>query len=71
MRESSSYQAILEEGGMEMAQKMILRLGRQKFGAPSDAILTAVQAITDLQRLERISDRILTVSNWDELLATP
>ena len=70
MRESSTYQAILDEGRIEEAQKMILRLGRQKFGSPNDLIAAALQAITDLERLERMGDRILSVSTWNELLAT-
>ncbi len=71
MRESSTYQAILEEGAMEHSQRMILRLGRQKFGPASDAIVAAIKGISNLKRLERLFDRILTVSTWDELLATP
>jgi hypothetical protein len=70
MRESSAYQAILDEGRVEEAQKIILRLGRQKFGAPSDSILAALTAIAHLERLEQLSDRLLLVSTWDELLAT-
>jgi predicted transposase YdaD len=71
MRESSAYQAILEEGAIGEAQKMILRQGRQKFGLPSDAIVAVIKGVTSLERLERLFDRILTVSTWDELLATP
>jgi hypothetical protein len=71
MRESSTYQAILEEGAMEHSQRMILRLGRQKFGPASDAIVAAIKGITNLERFERLFDRILTVSTWDELVATP
>lgn len=75
MRESSTYQAILEEGreegGREEAQGMILRQGQQKFGPPSDAIIAFLKAITDLERLHRMTDQIPLVSSWDEVLATP
>ncbi|HTU17677.1 MAG TPA: hypothetical protein VMG10_06395 [Gemmataceae bacterium] len=70
MRESSAYQAILDEGRIEEAQQVILLQGGQKFGPPGDAIQTSVKAITDLERLHRMEGRILTVPTWDELLAT-
>jgi hypothetical protein len=78
MRESSTYQAILdegreegrEEGALREARKLLLRQGRRKFGAPEPAIEATVQAITDLDRLERMSDRLLDVMTWQDLLAT-
>jgi len=71
MRESSTYQAILDEGRQEGMQSTLLRLGQQKFGLPNEAITTTLTAITDLERLGRMVDRILLVSSWEELLATP
>ncbi len=75
MRESSTYQAILDEGRqegrIEEAQGGILQLGEQKLGSPSGAITATLSAITDLGRLHRIRGRIIIVSSWDELLATP
>jgi hypothetical protein len=71
MRESSAYQAILDEGRQEGMLRLLLRQGRQKFGSPSDAIMATLTAITDLDRLERMGDQVLNVSSWDELLATP
>lgn len=71
IRDSSAYWAILDEGRIEEAQRIILRQGRKKFGSPSDAIVAAIMAITDLERLHRIQDQIFTSSTWDEQLATP
>jgi predicted transposase YdaD len=71
MRESTTYQYILEEGCIEEARKLILRLGRQRFGPPSETVTAVLSGMTDLERLERISDRLLVVSNWQELLDTP
>jgi hypothetical protein len=74
MRESSGYQLILdegrEEGALREARKLLLRLGRRKFGAPEPAVEAAVQAITDLDRLERMSDRMFDATSWQDLLAT-
>jgi hypothetical protein len=59
------------EGRTEEARAMILRLGRQRFkkGATRKQ-KTALEANTDLARLERIIDRLLTAASWDDLLAT-
>src|SRR5947209_3399687 len=74
MRESSTYQTILdegrEEGELRQARKMLLRQGGQKFGQPEPAIETAIQAITDRDRLEQMSVRLLTVTTWKDLLTT-
>jgi hypothetical protein len=78
MRESSTYQAILDEGreegqvqgALREARKILLRQGGHKFGKPEPAVETAIQAITDLDRLERMSDRLLTVTTWHDLLTT-
>jgi predicted transposase YdaD len=78
MRESSGYQIILDEGreegriqgALREARKILLRLGGRKFGAPEPAAEAAVQAIDDLARLERMSDRLLDVTTWQDLLAT-
>ena len=75
MKESSTYQAILEEGrtqGQTKAlQNMLLRQGRHRFGAPTKAVQARLLAITDVERLERMTERVLTVSGWQELLETP
>jgi len=75
MKESSTYQAILAEGRTEgrteALQKTLLRQGRQRFHSPpSEAVQAAIQAITDEDRLERMTDRLLIVSSWKELLDT-
>jgi hypothetical protein len=69
MRESSTYQYILDEGRVEEAQKILLRLGRKKFGPPGEVVQSALSAITDLDRLERMTDQLLVVNTWQELLA--
>ncbi len=72
MKESSTYQAILEEGKTEgkaeEARKMLLLLGRDRFGEPSARILALLHAVTDLGRLETMAIRLLHVTAWEELL---
>jgi len=71
MKESSTYQAILAEGRIKALQKAVLRLGRQRFRSPpSETVQADIQAITDEGRLERMTERLLIVSSWQELLET-
>ena len=55
---------------MRQARKMLLSLGGQKFGQSDPATEATIQAITDLDRLERMGVRLLTVTTWQDLLAT-
>ena len=75
MKESSFYQGILEEGRVEgallEAAKLLLRSGRARFGLPNKETVAAIEAIRDLNRLEQLHERLLAVSTWQELLATP
>ncbi len=85
MRDSDTYMAILEEGmekglekGMETGfekgrieevRRILDRLGRSKLGAPNKKALATLEAITDLDRLESLAERIIKVKTWKELLA--
>jgi hypothetical protein len=71
MKDSVTYQAIVEEGMVKARQNDILRLGRRKLGPPSPASEQALNDMTDPDRLARLLDRLFDVSSWDELLATP
>jgi predicted transposase YdaD len=72
MEESVTYQAILrkgeERGRVKEARRMLLVLGREKFGAPDDAAQATLDAIDDRQRLEELSKRLFGASTWRELL---
>ena len=71
MRESSTYQAILDEGRVTALQKMILNQGRIRLGPPDEATQNAVNSITNGDRLERLGERLMTATTWAEVLATP
>jgi predicted transposase YdaD len=72
MKESTTYQAILQEGKAEgkaeEARKLLLLQGRAQFGEPSAKIVARLDAITDLGRLEALLIRLLQVKTWEELL---
>ena len=75
MKEPVTYQKILREGRAEgraeEAKRILKRLGCRRFGKPEPLIEAAIDAIADLDRLEQLSDRVLEVAGWEELLAHP
>jgi hypothetical protein len=49
----------------------LLRQARTPCGEPDEATRQALLAITDLERLRHMSERVFTVSTWQDLLETP
>lgn len=78
LEDSSTYQLILnkgvavgrEEGRAEEARRLLLRLGTHRFKAPSPSVEAAIAAISDSKRIERLVERVLDASGWDDLLTT-
>lgn len=78
LEESSTYRLIIaegqkrgkQEGRLEVARDFVVRQGRLKFGPPTPQIESTMQEISDLDRLGRMADRILSANGWDDLLAT-
>ena len=68
MKESVTYQAIVEEGRIEEAQRLLFRLGTKRFGILSEQNHAAITAIVSLERLEELNDRLSDVESWQELL---
>jgi predicted transposase YdaD len=78
MKESSTYQAILREGKQQgiddgrarEARALLIRAGRRQLGVPAPAVLTRIEAIDDVPRLEALFDRAMDGSarTWNELL---
>jgi hypothetical protein len=70
--EESSYpQVLIEEGQIRQARSDILRLGGIRFGLPNEATKARIQSMEDLDPLERLLERILSASSWDELPGEP
>jgi hypothetical protein len=73
MRESVTYQAIIEEGAekgrLQGMRKLLLRLGRKKLGPPTKRMIAALGRIADAERLELLAERLGEVKSWKELLA--
>lgn len=72
MKESVTYQAIIEEGEAkgkaEGFRRMIFLQGRSKFGEPSAEAEAALNSLGDVRQLEKLGVRLLRVSSWQELL---
>jgi hypothetical protein len=76
MKESVTYQAILEEGMAEgeakgkakEARKILLLLGRDQFGEPAANVQAALDALADVNRLEELTVRLKHAASWQELL---
>ena len=79
MKESVTYQAILEEGeakgiekGIEKgraneARTLLLLLGTRRFGPPTHEFAARINAISGADQLESMATRLLDVSSWEEL----
>jgi predicted transposase YdaD len=83
MRESSTYQAILEEGRKEgreegreegefrEARKLLRMIGDSRFGPPDAQTAALIEQFADLGRLEETFTRLWTAGSWEELLRPP
>ncbi len=70
MKDSSTYQLILQRGRIEGARDTLLRQGLVKFSQPADAATQSqIDGITDLEHLQALCERILSVSSWADLVA--
>jgi len=74
MKESSTYQAILEEGESQGVligeRKALLLVGTRRFGPPEAQIQAAIERIDSITKLEQMTDQLLDATDWDELLAS-
>jgi predicted transposase YdaD len=83
MKESSTYQAILEEGrekglqegevrgAISEAKRVLRLLGDDAFGEPDARTAAAIERLDDLRRLEDLLKRVRTAGSWQELLGPP
>ena len=48
MRDSDTFMAIIDEGRLEEAKKMILCLGKKKLGVPDESVKTFIAGAVDI-----------------------
>jgi hypothetical protein len=79
MKESSTYQAILEEGRAEgqiqgaiaEARRVLLLQGEEAFGPPDARITGIIERLNHLPRLEEYLKRMRAAGSWQELFDSP
>jgi len=71
LHDSSAYGAFVSWAKTSTARKFLIRLGEKRFGPPPEQVTAAVEKIEDMDRLERLCDRLLNATGWDDLLTTP
>ena len=59
------------QGTVEELWRVLILLGRKRFGVVTTTVEAAVRGVADQARLERMAERIFDATNWDDLLATP
>lgn len=77
MEESSTYQAIIEEGRAQgfaegrilAAREVLLRLGFREFGEPDDTVRARVESLSDFERLKRLVERVRDAGSWADLFS--
>ena len=71
MEDSVTYQATIEKGRiagqLQEARRILIRHGTKKFQEPSEAVRQWIEQIDDLERLERLIDRVFEAPCWDDL----
>jgi hypothetical protein len=71
MHESTAYDQAMEEGEIRQSHRVLLQLGRKLWGSPDPSIESALSSIQDVERLDRMTEAILSVKSWQQLLSTP
>ena len=76
LKDSSYYQVLLKEGReigeregvIKGMRKLLIRLGRDRFGRLPKATRASIEAIDDPDRLETLAVRVSSAKSWDDLL---
>jgi hypothetical protein len=75
MKESATYQAILEEGRGEgavaEARKLLRLRGEEAFDPADGRSIAAIERLNDLTRLKALFKRVGSVGSWQELFGPP
>jgi hypothetical protein len=60
-----------QQGRVEEARRIVLRLGEKQFGPPDAAARGLVESTSDLVQLETWAVRLLSAGSWKQLLTPP
>lgn len=65
------FRTIADAMREDFCREFILKQGAKRFGAIDPEIASALAALKDYDRLERMTDRLLEATSWSDLLGTP
>jgi predicted transposase YdaD len=79
MKDSVTYQAIVEEGlaegraegraeGLKAMREVLFEMGTKRFGKPDRKTAKLIDSIDELGQLKRLTERILDADDWKDLL---
>ena len=68
MHDNPAIAIIMEDGAARHQRKFLLGRGTKKFGVPTAEQAARLNAIEDVERLDRMVDRLPRVQSWDALL---
>jgi hypothetical protein len=71
MKESSTYQFIVQEATLQEARQMLMLVGQERLGKPDTGTAAAINAIADVRQLEELARRAVHVRSWRELIGQP
>lgn len=75
MKESSTYQAIMDEGRTEgavaEARRLLRLIGDDAFGPPDARSAALIERLEALDHLEELIKKVRTAASWNDLLGKP
>lgn len=75
MEESVTYQAIMakgeQKGELREAKRLLLLMGRQRFGPPNAVTRAAIEEIQEREKIEDCMLRLREAADWGDLLEAP
>lgn len=81
MEDSVTYQAIIAKGralGIKIgersakadeARSILLRIGTKRLGPPDAGARSSIEAITGVEQLEVLAERVIDAQSWQDVLA--
>lgn len=71
LEESTTYQLILWKGRLAEARRFLVLIGQEKWGSSNEPAMAAIYGLEDVDRLEKLGKRLLSVDSWEALLDLP
>ena len=70
MQDSAAFDVMMEEGAIRQTRRIVISLGKERFGPPDAQSERELNTIENLDRLDRLVLAVQKTKSWRELLAT-